>query len=488
MMSEEQIFHSLAKICGSKYISHDPNVLENYSTDLSFVKGKKPCYVVWPKKTKHIEEILKLANSVGFTVIPVSSRSSLRYHGDTLPQKDNSIIVDLSRMDRILSIDRKNRVLMVEPGVIFSQLIPALQKKGLKLSLPLHPRDGKSVLTVALERVPTTIPRYQWDSSDPLLCTEVVFGTGDLFRTGTAAGPGTIKQQKKSGQAQVNPMGPTQFSPFRLLQGAQGSFGIVTWATLKLELLPTNQKVFHIQSEDLQSLLTLQHELLKYRLGDELLILNNLNLANLIKELPSEIETLSNSLSKWNFIYVLSGRGKLAQEKITYQEADIDDIIQTLSLDNSERESVVSPNSILNVLNYSTSTPWRTRLRGSFQDVFFISSMERISEFVSVVEKEISEDIGIYIQALNQGTSYHCEFDIFYDQNNENRKRIIQEKFHSISTSLMDEGAFFNRPYGLWAPEVFNRHQVSTKITLEKIKKIFDPNNILNPGVLCFDT
>ncbi|GAH17024.1 unnamed protein product, partial [marine sediment metagenome] len=118
-MSEEQIYQKLVKICGSKSISNDPEVLESYSTDLSFVKGKIPKYVVWLNKAKQIEKILKLANSLGFSVIPISSSSLMRYHGDTIPLQDNSIIVDLSKMNKILNIDRKNRVIMVEPGVVF---------------------------------------------------------------------------------------------------------------------------------------------------------------------------------------------------------------------------------------------------------------------------------------------------------------------------------------------------------------------------------
>jgi len=51
----------------------------------------------------------------------------------------------------------------------------------------------------------------------------------------------------------------------------------------------------------------------------------------------------------------------------------------------------------------------------------------------------------------------------------------------------MNAGAFFNRPYGLWAKDVYQRHDESTQTALRRVKKIFDPNNILNPGVLCFD-
>ncbi len=486
-MNEDNIYQRLAKICGSKNLSSEPNILKKYSKDMSFFPEKMPKYVVWPSTANNIEEILKLANLLKFSVIPISSSTGTRHHGDSIPRKDNCVVLDLSNMKKILNIDRKNRVVMIEPGVTFNELIPELQKKGLRLLLPLHPRGSKSVLTSALEREPITIPRYHWDSSDPLLCTEVVFGTGDIFRTGSAAGPGTIKQQKAAGQAQVNPMGPTQFSPFRVIQGAQGSLGIVTWATLKLELIPSIQKVFHLQSDSIPDLLDLQHELIKYRLCDELLILNNLNLASLIKKSRQEIFELSRKIKKWNLIFIIAGRGKLANDKISYLEGDIGDIIKDLKLDNLKSQNVVKDDEITKVLSHATQDPWRLRLKGGYQDIFFLTNFEKISEFISIVEKQISNDLGIYIQSINQGTSYHCEFDIFYDPKDNKELITVKEKFLEIITNLMDLGAFFNRPYSIWAKEVYKRHDESTKMALKKVKKIFDPNNVLNPRVLCFD-
>jgi len=486
-MTEDILFQKLVNICSSKYVSKDPNILKKYSKDLSFYPEKAPKYVVWPSNTKNIEEIIKLANELKFSVIPISSSSGPRHHGDTIPHKDNSVVLDLSNMKKILNIDRKNRVVMIEPGVTFGELIPELQSKGLRLLLPLHPRGSKSVLTSALEREPITIPRYHWDSSDPLLCTEVCFGTGDLFRTGTAAGPGTIKQQQAAGQAQVNPMGPTQFSPFRVIQGAQGSLGIVTWATLKLELIPTIQKVFHLQSNTIPELLDLQHELLKFRLCDELLIINNLNLASLVKKSAEEINELSEKLKKWNLIFIIAGRGKLAADKMSYLEGDIRDIIGDLGLNSLLTEGIINDNEIIQVVSQATQDPWRLRLKGGYQDIFFITNFEKISEFISIVEKEVPQDLGIYIQPINQGTSYYFEFDLFYDPTNDGQKMTIKEKFLEISTKLMDSGAFFNRPYGILAKEVYKRHDESTQMALKKVKKIFDPNNVLNPGVLCFD-
>jgi FAD/FMN-containing dehydrogenase len=47
------------------------------------------------------------------------------------------------------------------------------------------------------------------------------------------------------------------------------------------------------------------------------------------------------------------------------------------------------------------------------------------------------------------------------------------------------QGAYFSRPYDIWANMVYNRDAQSTML-LKEIKEIFDPNHVLNPGKLCF--
>ena len=486
-MNNTSLHDDLVNICGSKAVSKESIQLKEYSKDMSFYQGKIPIFIVFPSNTKQVEKILNLANKKKISVVPISSKSQFKHHGDSIPRKENSIILNLSNMNKILSIDRKNRVVMVEPGVTFGDLIPKLREKGLRLLTPLNPTASKSVLTAALEREPITIPRYQWDSSDPLLCTEVVFGTGDLFRTGTAAGPGTIKQQQKMGQAQVNPMGPTQFSPYRVIQGAQGSLGVVTWATLKLELTPSIQKVYHYHSNILQELLIFQYKLLKYRLCDELFILNDLNLACLLRNDRQEIYNLAQNLGKWNLIYVLSGRGSLAKDRISYLEGDINEIRNDLGGHFSKSKGDLSENELLNFVNNPSESPWRIRLKGAYQDLFLLSSLGKISGYISEVETSFPKDLGVYIQPINQGTSYHCEFDIFYDPTEVTSVNSIKEKYTEAGIQLMKNGAFFNRPYGDLTKEIYAHHDQETVNALRKVKKIFDPNNILNPGVLCFD-
>ena len=55
----------------------------------------------------------------------------------------------------------------------------------------------------------------------------------------------------------------------------------------------------------------------------------------------------------------------------------------------------------------------------------------------------------------------------------------------AASVALSDRGAFFSRPYGSWADMAYGKDPATAE-ALRKVKKIFDPNNVMNPGKLCF--
>ena len=81
---------------------------------------------------------------------------------------------------------------------------------------------------------------------------------------------------------------------------------------------------------------------------------------------------------------------------------------------------------------------------------------------------------------------YTREFDLYYNPNNESEVSKVKKIFSELSVKLMDNGAFFNRPYGEWADEMYKRIDPDISMALKKVKNIFDPENVLNPGVLCF--
>jgi len=488
----DRLFEELRELLGEDALSREPAIVNSYAEDDSFASPTTPAFVVWPRSSEKLQEIVRRAGKYGIPLIPISSGLGFRQHGDTVPTQAQSVIVDLSRMNRILRIDVPNRVVMVEPGVTFSQLIPEVEKNGLRLMQPLLPRSGKSVLTSALEREPTIIPRFHWDTSDPLLCTEIVFGTGDLFRTGSAAGPGTIDEQLAAGSAQKNPMGPTQFNLFQTIQGAQGSLGIVTWVSLKCELKPKLQKLFFAQAEDLGCLIPMANEALRMRLGDELFLMSRQAFSSFAKESSQEIGALGQTLKEWVFLICLGGRGQFANEKVGYQEADLADMAKRLNISLEPGLAGLEDCSILDLLHTTKETPWQYNAHGGCQSIFFITTLDRVPSFVRKVKSTLKEafggkpECGVYIQPQVQGCNCHLEFQLYYDPGDKEESDNTRRAFNQLSQELMDEGAFFSRPYGCWAPTMYSKVSPQVVQTLWKVKKIFDPGNIMKPGSLCF--
>ena len=61
----------------------------------------------------------------------------------------------------------------------------------------------------------------------------------------------------------------------------------------------------------------------------------------------------------------------------------------------------------------------------------------------------------------------------------------VRSMWLEVSEQVLDEGACFDRPYGPWADMVYSRAGVYTQ-KLKELKRALDPNNVMNPGRLCF--
>jgi FAD/FMN-containing dehydrogenase len=409
-----------------------------------------------------------------------------------VPGVGGAVVVDLSRMKRIIRIDPSNRVAIVEPGVTFGELQAALKKAGMCAYLPLVPRKSKSVIGSVLEREPITIPSHHWDATDPMLCVEVILGTGDRLRTGEAAGPDTLEQQWEIGKAQMSPFGPTQMDVHRLVSGAQGTIGIVTWMSLKCRSLPKLSRPFLIPSEDVAPLIDLSYKLVRARLGEHLFILNGLNLACLLGRTAQEIRKLRDILPPWVMFVSFEGYGNLPEEKVQYQEADLGEMARSGGLSPATDIPGASAEEVCRWLSQSSAEPyWKLRFKGGFQDIFFLTTLDKTPGFVTAMSalaqkhKYPVKAIGVYIQAAVQGTSCHCEFNLYYDPTKPIELDAARRLDGEVAGELEKMGAFFSRPYGAWA-DIAYRRAGDTAVMQRKIKKIFDPHGILNPGKLCF--
>jgi FAD/FMN-containing dehydrogenase len=480
----------MGEIVGQEKVLEDPESLLKYSEDESFISIMSPRCIVKPNSMEEIQKIIQLANKTGTPLVPISSGGP-HFRGDTVPNAEGAFIVDLNGMDRILRIDPKNKVAMIEPGVTFGKLKKALMTEGLGPYMPLVPRATKSVLTSYIEREPITIPKAQWDNQDPLLCVEVVYGSGDLFRTGSAAGPGTPEEQWKSGRAMMRGNGPTHTDFTKLLMAAQGTMGIITWATVKCRVLPVTSSSFMIASNDLSPIVDTAFRILWRRIGDQILILKKNSLAWILSDSPDGIKSILGELPTWILVFTIDGTGIMPEERIAWQEKALHQEVVKFDLKPQRRIGQLQADRVSRSLSEpSGEAYWKMRYKGSSHDIFFLTTLDQTPRFIEQmygIAKSFDvpeEEIGVYLQPTIHGANCHCEFHLPYNPENDDEVDRIKALDRESSKRFADSGGFFSRPYGNWAKVAYSRDPASVT-ALRKVNHIFDPNGIMNSGKLC---
>ncbi len=312
----------LAAIVGEDNVLDDPQTLEEFSKDKSFCEPLIPWFVVRLGKDFEIQSLVKWANATRTPLVPVSSGAP-HFYGDTVPTATEAVIVDMSGMRAIKRIDRRNKVTVIEPGVTYAALMPALAKEGMLIPRPLRPRANKSVVASLLERQPTTIPRYNFCLMDPLRTCGVVWGTGELAFTGEAGmGPLSLETQWKNKQAQVFALGPTSTDLVRVVTGAQGTMGVVVWASVKCELIPSLRRFFFVPNEKIDGLIDFVYHITRVRLGDETMIVNRAKLAGLLAKSAAERARLLEILPEWSVLVGLAGTALLPEERYRFRSTN----------------------------------------------------------------------------------------------------------------------------------------------------------------------
>jgi FAD/FMN-containing dehydrogenase len=480
----------LEKIVGKSNVIDDQSVLDQYSADCSFSKPLSPRFVVNPGNTAQVQELVKWANETKTPLVPVSSGPP-HFKGDTVPSVPEAVIVDLSGMNKIININRQQRMVIVEPGVTYGQLQKALAKEGMTLPTSLAPKANKSVLTSVLEMEPRLNCVHQFSYTEPLRCTEVTFGDGNRIYTGSAGnGPLDLQSQWDMEKWQVHPNGPNMTDMLRMVTQAQGSMGIVTWASIKCELLPSIHKMFLLPAKKSTDLEEFVYKVIRVRYSDKLFIMNKAYLATLLGESSGKIDELKSTLPNWVAALSISGDVLLPEMKVEAQELDIADFARDCGLQFLQSIPGTTGKEVLaKAINPSDEKYWKQTYKGAFQDIFFVTTLDKTLVFIKAMyEMAIdagypTEDIGIYIQPLHMGTSVHLEFSFPYNAENPKETAKLKELYSEASREMSKLGGFYARPYDIWATIQLNKDAQTYKV-LKDLKDVFDPNDIMNTGKL----
>jgi glycolate oxidase len=221
------IIPKIEAIVGGEHISTAEEDLLCYAYDATN-RHYRPDAVAFPADTNEIARILKLANQHRFFVVPRGAGTGMS--GGALAVKGGLVLV-MTRFTRILSIDTENLVAEVEPGVVTGHFQEVVEEKGL-----FYPPDPASASFSTLggnvaECAGGPRALKYGVTRDYVLGLEVVLPTGEIIKTGVQTAKGVVG-----------------YDLTRLMVGSEGTLGIITKILLRLlsrpEVVRTLSAVF----------------------------------------------------------------------------------------------------------------------------------------------------------------------------------------------------------------------------------------------------
>lgn len=248
-MSEKLLQQRLREGLAESELVFDPEQCANLSEDIAG-GGAVAAAVARPRNVENLAYAVATAAGLGYALVPRGSGHS--YSGGVVPERSQSVVVDLSELDQVLEIDPVNRFVRVQAGCTWATLLEALAPHGLRTPF-FGPLSGfRSTVGGALSQGATFFGSARHGFSErSVMGLTVVLADGAILRTGNGA----------DGRPHPRPGGPDMGA---LFLGDCGAFGIKAEATLRLVKRPGAEVFASFAFPDMPSLLRTQAALTGY--------------------------------------------------------------------------------------------------------------------------------------------------------------------------------------------------------------------------------
>lgn len=433
----------------------DPAAIAARSSDRSGVVGDADALaVVTPGTTAEVSAVLAIANETGTPVVPQGALTGLAGAANAT---SGAILLDLGRMDRILDIDETERTATVQPGVIVADLQKAAAERGLFYAPDPASAEwatvGGTIATNAggMRAVKFGVTR------DAVRSLEVVLADGTTVRTR----PDTVK-------------GVAGLDLTALVVGSEGTLAVVTEATLQLRPAPASPRGIAATFADVPSALEAASAIMASgSLPTTLELLDDLALAA-IRAWAPELG-LPSSARAW-LLTVSDAEGDDELDRFEAALRQHGALTVERAADERALNGLVDARRLLN----QAVRAWRG---GSLNGDVAVPR-KRLPEFVERLGI-LAAARGVEISVGGHVGDGNLHPIVAFDESDPARAAAAAEAHDEILRLAQELGGTMTGEHGVGLEKLAELHgEISPRVASLQhgIKRVFDPNGILNPG------
>jgi glycolate oxidase len=456
---DNKIIDEIINIVGKENALTSLEERKCYSYDAR-TDGAIPDLVVFPSSANEVSQILILANKLYFPVIPRGQGSGLT--GGSVPVK-GGVVLTFTRMNKILEIDTKNLIAIVEPGVITFVFQEEVAKHG--LFYPPDPASYKysSIGGNVAECSGGPNSMKYGVTRDYVLGLEVVKATGEIITTG-------VKTMK----------GVVGYDLTRLLVGSEGTLGVITKIILKLIPAPEAKATILALFKKVEDTAEAVSGIVAAKIVPSTIEFMDRASIRCSEQanpmgIPEDIEGLLLIEIDGNADSIQSLAEKIKAVLIDYNAAEV-----TLTQDPSEADKLWQARRVVSQATYNLN-PVKIA-----EDV--VVPRSNIPKLIRFLE-EMGKKYGLPILSFGHAGDGNFHVSLMIKDTPEDYTK-AHEAVEDIFAETIRLGGTLSGEHGVGTSKApYLSMELSPEVieTMKSIKGVFDPNNILNPGKIFVD-
>jgi len=514
MALDKEILKEFVEVVGKENIDDGEVMTNAYAYNwcmeiFNYMEGKEPIpfspipkAVVLPSSTEEVAQIVKLCNKYGIKF----KAQSTGLGPWNQPSTDNSIIIDLRRMNKIVKIDAKNLYAVIEPYVSGAQLQAEIMKFGLNCHMPGAGPQVSPLASATSMNGPGFTSPYTGHSARNVLGVEWILPDGEIMRLGSHG------LKNNSDWFNGDGPGPSLRGIMRGWAGAKSGIGVFTRVAVKLFPYPCSTEFklegcspnYDFDIPDFMRVYVMDCGTFKY-LEKAMLCVEEEEISFMCSHLSgfavmaifaTSIEELMDKMAIGSMqvplVVIISAR--------TNREFEYKQKVMNMILDEMELTNIIGTLYTPNPIFYAEALRSNLGLHGFIATGGFQSTkgvcdtaavcLRSTKKNIPLKKKYIKKGVivndfgeGHWMTSYESGHYFHVESPTPFDQTDASSVEGMAEYMEASNQMdlLKHLGAPFfvegDRMHKLFGPHMSNYH-----IWLRKIKQAFDPNNIADSG------